>query len=150
MRIRPRDVCVNQRGAQALAAVLGGALASRITLERLRAVALLNMQPGKASDQSRDASARSLDFHGNGNRKAVVFDQVQQRKFLAASRVQGLPEFTFARRAFPAGDIHDLFWIVAYSVAERRLLGLLERMREFPIVERGLRGADGLKKLRAG
>src|SRR5712692_5011314 len=149
MRIRPRDVRVNQRGAQAFAAVLGGAFASRITLERLRAVALLNMQPGKASDQSRDASARGLDFHGNGNRIAVVFDQVQQRKFLAASRVQGLPEFTLARRAFPAGNIYDLSRIVAHGVAERRLLRLFESVREFPVVERSLGGADSLKKLRA-
>src|SRR5713226_4040297 len=149
MRIRPRDVREDQRGAQALAAVLGGAFASRVTLERLRAVALLNMQPRKASDQFRDASARGLDFHGNGNRKAVVFDQVQQRKFLAASRVQGLPEFALARRAFPAGNVYDLFRIVAHGVAERRLLRLLERMREFSIVERSLGGADSLKKLRA-
>src|SRR5713226_2955345 len=82
MRIRPRDVCVNQRGAKALAAVLGGALASRITLERLRAVALLNMQPGKASDQSRDASARSLDFHGNGNRKPLSSIRYSSGSFL--------------------------------------------------------------------
>src|SRR5260370_8582782 len=121
MRIRPRDVRVNQRGSQAFAAVLGGALARRITLERLRAVALLNMQPGKASDQSRDVSARSLDFHGHGNRKAVVFDQVQERKFLAASRVQGLPEFTFARRPFPPATIHDLFPTLPPPLTQRRL-----------------------------
>src|SRR6266849_8490786 len=149
MRIRPRDVRVDQRGAQALAAVVGGAFASRITLERLRAVALLNMQPGKTSDQFRDASARGLHFHGNGNGIAVVFDQIQERKFLAASRVQGLPEFSLARRAVSAGNIYDLFRIVADGVAERRLLRLLERVREFSIVERGLRCANGFEKLRA-
>ena len=124
MRIRTRDVRVNQRGAAALAAVFDGFLADGVAFQRIGAVAFRDVQAGKAAHELRNAAAGGLHFHGNGDGVAVVFDQIEERQFFGAGGVERFPEFAFAGGAVAAGNVDDFVGLVCDVFAERRFLGL--------------------------
>src|SRR6185437_7218132 len=118
--------------------------------ERVCAVAFRNVQARETARKLRDATARGLYFDGNRYGVAVVLDEVNQRKFLRARRVQGFPEFAFAGRAVASGDKNDFVRFVADILAEWRLLGLCQGFWTPFVIQRGFRSAHGLHKLRAG
>ena len=130
MGVGPRDLRVHQRRSLPRAAIFRGAPQNRVARQRIAAVALLQQKAGKIGHQLRDASARRLKLHRNGNRPAVVFDQEKNRKFAQAGGIQPFEKFPFARRTVAARNVHDFVRLVAHMLAERRLLGLLQRAAE--------------------
>src|SRR6516162_837334 len=150
MRIRTRDARVNQSGPTTLANVMDGFLADGVAFERIRAVAIGEVQAGKTLQQAGDAAARGLHFDGDGNRVAVIFDKIKDRKSFGAGHVQGFPEFTFAGGAVSGRDINNFLGLVIDKLAEWRFFGLREGFRVMLVIQSGFGGADCLDVLRAG
>src|SRR5579863_482604 len=96
---------VNRRWSPARAAIFDGFFANGVAFERVGAVAFGDVEAGEAADEARDAASGSLDFDGNTDRVAVVFNHVQQRKLFRAGGVQRFPEFAFAGRAVAGRDV---------------------------------------------
>src|SRR5438552_4277490 len=101
---------MDERWASALAAIFSGALKCFVTGEHIRSVAFLDVEIGKTAHQPRNASARRLYFDGDGDRVAVVFDQVEHRQLKIAGRVERFPKLAFARRAVARGNVNDLIF----------------------------------------
>src|SRR5208283_3888447 len=101
-------------------------------------------------DEPRNAAPGGLNFHGNGNGVAVVFDEVEERKLFGAGDVEGFPEFAFAGGAVSRRDVDNLIGLMINMFAQRSFPGLLQSLRVALVIERGLGGAHGLDKLRAG
>ncbi len=148
MRVGSRDVRVHQRRALARPAIFRGApqephsspsgsLPSHSSTKR----------PGIIRHQFRNAPARRLEFHGNGNRPAVILDHEKDRKLAQAGRIQSFEKFPFARGTVAARNVDDFVRLVAHVFAERRLLRLLQRMRKLLEIEGSLRHAHGLRVL---
>lgn len=74
MGVGADDVSVNESGASAFAAVLRGSFADGVTLERVGAIALGDMQTREAASEFRNAAASGLDFDGNRDSVAVVLN----------------------------------------------------------------------------
>jgi len=83
---------VDEHWASALAAILHCFLARGVAFERIRAVDFRNVQSRKTRTVLK-CFRGSLYFHRNRNGVAVIFDEIEERKLLEASDVQGFPEF---------------------------------------------------------
>src|SRR5882724_7722801 len=147
--IGARHMRVDERRAALLAAILYRFFADGVAFERIRAVNFRNVQPRKSTYKFGNASAGGLYFHWNRNGIAVIFDEIEERKFFGASDVQGFPEFALAGGAFTTRDVHDFIGLVAHVFPERRLLCLRQCFGPPFVIERGLRGAHRLYELRA-
>jgi len=89
-------VGVDQCGATAFAAILHCILADGVAFDGIGAIAFGNVKARKTTHEFRNAAASGLDFYRHGNGVTVVFDQIQERKFLGAGDVEGFPKFAFA------------------------------------------------------
>src|SRR5260370_12083863 len=76
VRIGTNDVRVDQRGAAALANIVDGFCADGVAFEGVGAVALGNVQEGKATNLFGNVAAGGLHFRGGGNSVADVFAQL--------------------------------------------------------------------------
>ena len=132
MRIRAHHVGVNQRRSFALPYVFNRLACRLVTLGKIRAVAFERQQMGKTPDQAGNFAPRSLHVNGHGDGVAVVLHHVKDGKLSAASVIQRLPEFTFARSAIAQGDVSNLV-IVKTGSEFRRFLNV----REIPACFRG-------------
>src|SRR4051812_37714993 len=99
MRIRPNDLGPYKRRAFAFPTVFDCTFERLITLEHVRAVAILYIQPGKALDQFRNIAARRSNLDRHRDRVAVVLDAEDDREFQVASGVESFPKFALAGRA---------------------------------------------------
>src|SRR5882724_2027333 len=140
---------VDERWAAALAAILHRLFACGIAFERIRAVHFCNVQSRKTTNEFGNASASSLYFHRNRDGIAVIFDEIEERKLLGASDVQGFPEFALAGGAVTTRDVHNFIRIVAHVFPERRLLCLRQGLGAAVVIKSGFSGAHGLDELRA-
>src|SRR6266481_4136916 len=150
VRVGASNVCVDQGGAAAFADVTNGFLADGVAFEGVGAIAFGDVQVGEVSHEFRNATAGGLDFDGNGDGVTVVFDEIEERKFLGAGGVKRFPEFAFAGCAVAGGDVDDFFGIVIERFAEGSFLGLCEGIRMMTVIESGFGCSDGLHELRAG
>src|SRR5271165_107587 len=123
MRIGACDLRVNEGGSASFAAVLNGGFADCVAFERVRAIALGDVQSRESTREFGDTAAGGLDFDRNGNGVAVVFNQVKQRELFGTGGVQRFPKFAFAGSAIARGDINDFVGLVADVLTERRFLG---------------------------
>ncbi len=138
MRVRPNHVRMDERGSLPLARVLDGALERLVARDQIAAVDLFDVQVGEGSNELRDAAARRVHLDRNGDRVAVVFDQIDDRQLEIRRVVERLPELAFARRAVAGRAEDDLVLLEPFGDPE--LLGAENRFG----------AADGLQELRAG
>ena len=108
VRVRPRDLCVNQRRALAVARPLHRLLERRVARDEVAAVHAQDLQVGEALDQARDVAAGRLRLDRHRDRVAVVLDQVDDRQPLLRRRVERLPELAFAGGAVAERAEDDL------------------------------------------
>ena len=125
MRIRTHHVGVNQRRPFALPHVFNRLARRLVTLGKIRAVAFERQQMGKTPDQAGNLPSRRLHVDGYGDGVAVVLHHVKDGELSAASVIQRLPEFTFARGAIAQGDVSNLV-IVKTGSEFRRFLNVRE------------------------
>ncbi len=140
---------VNQRRPASFAAIIYGFLTNCVTRNRIGAVDFRNVQARKALYQFRNTSARCLHFHRNRNRVSVIFNEVQQRQFVRARRVQRFPEFAFARSSITRGDINNFICRMFCQFTQRSFLGLRQCFRVRFVVKRRFRRTHCLHKLRS-
>ncbi len=150
VRVGASDVCVDQRWAAAFADVANGFLADGVAFEGVGAIAFGDVQVGKVSNEFRNAAACGLDFDGNGDGVTVVFDEIEERKFLGASGVERFPEFAFAGGAVAAGDVDNFFGVVIERFAEGSFPRLGKGFRVMAVIKSRFGCADRLYELRAG
>src|SRR6267378_388281 len=129
---------VDERRTAALAAILYRFFADGVAFERIRAVNLRNVQTRKSTYKFGNAAAGGLYFHRNRNGIAVIFDEIEERKLLGASDVQGLPEFALAGGAVTTRDVHDFIGLVVHVFPERGVLCLRQRLGAALVIKRGL------------
>ena len=91
VRVGPDDVCVNERWAVAVAAVLGGSLEGRVAGDGIGAVDFFEVKLGKFATSLRDASAGGLHFDRNGDRVAIVFDEEKYWQLVVGRRRSSPP-----------------------------------------------------------
>ena len=108
------------------------------------------MQTRETFRESRNAAASGLNFHGNGDGVAVVFDEIEERQLFGACDVEGFPEFAFAGGTVAGRDIDNFIGLVIDMFTKGSFPGLLQSFSVTLVVERGLGSAYGLDKLRAG
>ncbi len=151
VRIGTDDVPVHEPRPFAGADVLHRAGDGGIALDRIGAVALLEMEVGEIGHQARDVAARGLHLAGHGDGVLVVLDQEQNRQLQVGGRVQRLPELALAGGAFPGGDVDHLVavegHILELAVVAGNFLGRLGMARE---VAAGFGASDGVQELAAG
>ena len=141
VRVRADHLGVHERRALARARVVDGRGHRLVAGEEVGAVDALDEEAGERGDELRDVAAGRLHFDRDGNRVAVVLDQVDDRELERARGVERLPELPFAGGAFADRDVGDL-------------VGLVERLASFdrgdPLVHAArFRRADGVQALRA-
>ena len=142
MRVRPNHARVNERRPLAGADVRGRFAHGAETAEEIRAVDRFDMQPWKRADEARDVATGGLEFHGDGNRVAVVLDQKQHRQVPQAGGVHSFPELAAARRTLAERDVHDFVGL------EARLA--IRNDSDATVNHAGFRGADRLQHLCGG
>jgi hypothetical protein len=108
------------------------------------------VQVGKVSNEFRNAAAGGLDFDGNGDGVTVVFDEIEERKFLGAGSIERFPEFAFAGGAVAGGDVNNFFGIVIERFAEGSFPRLGKGFRMMAVIKSRFGCADRLYELRAG
>ena len=150
MRVGPDHVRVDQRGALAGAAMFGGASERGITFQGLGAVTFLDVQVRIIPHQLGNAAAGSLHFHRDGNRVAVVFDQVENREAFVARGIQRFVKFALAGGAIAGGNVNNLVGMKGNRGARRSFARLVESLGKFFEISRTFRSADGLQELCAG
>ena len=142
VRIRPDDLCVNERRAAPLARMGDGLLEHPPAGQEVGPVHRQDQQAGERRHDLREIAARRLDFPRHRDGVAVVLDEIDNRQPLAAGRIQRFPELALGRRAFARRDVDDLVRVMA-SLAIR---DVGDALVESP----GLGAADSLQALRAG
>jgi hypothetical protein len=128
---------VHEGGTLPLARVLDRLAHRIVALEHVAAVDLLDEEARKARDELGDAPAGGVHLDRDGDRVAVVLDEVDDGQFQVAGGVQRLPELALAGGAVAGGAEHHL--VLLEPVSQPEQLG----------PQRALRGADGLEELRA-
>ena len=141
VRVRADDLRVHERRPLARARVVHGRRHRLVAGEEVGAVDALDEEARERRDELRDVAAGRLHFHGNGDRVAVVLDQVDDRELERAGGVQRLPELPFARGAFADRNVGDLVGLVARLASFDRGDGLVQPSR--------FRRADRVQALRA-
>ena len=111
MRIRTNNLGVNKRRASAFAAILDGAFHHRQRLERVGAVAALQIKIGKILDQPRNVAAGSLHFNRNADRITVIFQQEKHRQLQIAGGVERFPKFAFAGSAVAKRNVNHFVFV---------------------------------------
>src|SRR5438477_11693095 len=105
MRIRTDHMSVNKSRPVSLAAITRCPLECGVACYWIVAVDFFEMKIGKSGDQSRNASARSLDFDRHRDRIAVIFDAEDYWKLAQSGSVHSLPKFAFAGSAVAKGNV---------------------------------------------
>src|SRR5437867_3911554 len=76
-----------------------------VARDRIAPIDLLEVEVRERRDEPRDAPSRRQDLDGNGDRVAVVFDEVEHGELQIAGGVERLPELSLARRPVAEGDV---------------------------------------------
>jgi hypothetical protein len=117
---------VYEHRALAAAHVVGRLLHHRVAREQIAPVDFENQQIGESGHELRDAAAGGVDLDRDGDRVAVVLDQIDDRELEIARRVERLPELAFTRRAVAGRDDHHL--VVLESLRDAEDLGPHRRL----------------------
>ena len=109
------------------------------------------MEIGEIFEQVRDVSAWRVDFDGDGDGVAVVFDDEEDGELEIGGDADGFPELTLGSGAFADGDVNDL---VAVEIDGMELavvaFVLLRGLGMLGQVERSFRAAYSLETLGRG
>ncbi len=65
------------------------------------------VEMGEVGEQVRDVAAGGVDFDGNGDGVAVVFDDEEDGELEVGGDADGFPELALGGGAFADGDVDD-------------------------------------------
>ena len=146
------DVAVDERGPFAGAAVGDGRLEGLHADDGVGAVDFFEMEMGERREKVRDIATGRVDFNGDRDGVAVVFDDEEHGELAIGGDADGFPELALGGCAFADGDVDDLVAVEVDGV-ELTVVGVfgiawLCGFRMLREVERSLRTTDGLQALR--
>src|SRR5262245_21806672 len=108
MRVGTNDLRMDQRRPFPRPHVRDSVAHRLVAREVIGAVAPVDLKSREVFDDAREVTAWRLHFNRCGDGVAVVFDEVEHRKYTRARGVERFPEFAFAGRSLADGDERDL------------------------------------------
>src|SRR5206468_1059715 len=140
---------INQRRAHPRPAMRNSSRHCAVADDGVSPIYFFKMEVWKTGNQTRDITARGLNFDGHRNGVPVIFHEKNNRKPQVGSGIHRLPEFAFTGSAITERNVGD-FIAMELHILEFAIIAacLLPRVWVHHEIAAGLSASDGMKNLR--